>query len=81
MSSFVFNDFKKRYLEGNVPSADTWTFIPVADSFKQTVEFDDIRLDHYRAIMDFKNVADKRNPDSFDIVGNYINPHQFGKEE
>ena len=44
MSSFVFNDFKKRYLEGNVPSADTWTFIPVADSFKQTFEFDDIRL-------------------------------------
>lgn len=81
MSSFVFNDFKKRYLEGNVPSADTWTFIPVADSFKQTFEFDDIRLDHYRTIMDFKNVADKRNPNSFDIVGNYINPHQFGKEE
>ena len=53
MSSFVFNDFKKRYLNGEVPSADHWTFIPVNESFKTDFEFNDIRLDHYRSLSDF----------------------------
>ena len=41
MSSFVFNDFKRRYLNGEVPSADNWTFIPVNDTFKTEFEFKD----------------------------------------
>ena len=55
MASFVFNDFKKRYLEGSVNKTDTWTFIPVNKSFKETYEHDDIKLENYRNINDFKS--------------------------
>ena len=58
--NFVFNDFKRRFLNGEVPSADTWTFIPVSDTFKTDFEFEDFRLDQYRTIYDFKDVSDKR---------------------
>ena len=61
MSSFVFNDFKKRYLNGEVPSADHWTFIPVNESFKTDFEFNDIRLDHYRSLSDFRDVSNSKN--------------------
>ena len=60
MSSFVFNDFKKRYLNGEVPSADNWTFIPVNESFKTDFEFNDIRLDHYRSLSDFRDVSNSK---------------------
>lgn len=61
MSSFVFNDFKRRYLNGEVPSADNWTFIPVNDTFKTEFEFKNIRLDHYRSLSDFRDVSNSRN--------------------
>ena len=63
MSSFVFNDFKKRYLNGEVPSADHWTFIPVNESFKTQFEFEDIRLDHYRSLSDFRDVSNSNKDD------------------
>lgn len=81
MSSFVFNSFKKRYLNGEVPSADEWTFIPVADTFKKHFEFDDVRLDHYRTICDFYTVNHNKNADYFYIHGDYINKNQFGAEQ
>lgn len=39
MESFIFNDFKRRIVEGEVPLEDTWTLFPVNKSF--TAEFDD----------------------------------------
>ena len=29
MASVIFNSFKQRYLNGEVPRSDTWNFIPV----------------------------------------------------
>lgn len=81
MSSFVFNSFKERFLNGQVPANDTWTFIPVNDTFKKVFEFDDIRLDHYRTLADFDQVSKKKNNNAFQISGDYINPNQFGTEE
>ena len=60
MSSFVFNDFKRRYINGEVPSADNWTFIPVNESFKTDFEFKNIRLDHYRSLSDFRDVSNSK---------------------
>ena len=53
MSSFVFNSFKERYLKGEVPTKDTWAFIPVAKNFREQYEFNDVRLDQYRSLSDF----------------------------
>lgn len=54
MSSFVFNEFKKRYINGEVPSADTWHFIPVNEKFKDTYTQNDVELNCFRTIDDFK---------------------------
>ena len=56
MSSFVFDSFKKRYLTGNVPTNDTWHFIPVNENFKKLYEINDAKLYHYRNINDFQKV-------------------------
>lgn len=56
MSSFVFDSFKKRYLTGNVPTNDTWHFIPVNENFKRLYEINDAKLYHYRNINDFHKV-------------------------
>lgn len=69
MSSFVFNDFKKRYLNGEVPSADNWTFIPVNESFKTDFVFKDIRLDHYRSLSDFRDVSNRNEQNLFTYSG------------
>lgn len=57
MSSFIFNEFKKRYLEGKVPSKDTWHFIPVNDTFKKVFDKDSEDLSKYRTISDFSAVS------------------------
>lgn len=81
MSSFVFNDFKDRFLNGEVPSADSWYFIPVSEDFKDKFEFSGIRLDHYRSLSDFKDVSDKRyNKELFDYSGTEIGTNHKGKE-
>jgi hypothetical protein len=56
--NFIFNDFKRRFLNGEVPSADTWYYIPVSDTFKEKFEFDDYKLEQYRTLFDFKDVSD-----------------------
>ena len=60
--NFVFNDFKRRFLNGEVPSADTWTYIPVSTAFKNFFEFnngsDEYKLEQYRTLFDFKDVSD-----------------------
>ena len=53
MSSFIFDNFKKRFLTGGVPQTDTWHFIPVNEDFKTVYEHDDVKLYHYRNINDF----------------------------
>lgn len=53
MSSFIFDNFKKRFLTGGVPKSDSWHFIPVNDTFKTLYEHDDVKLYHYRNINDF----------------------------
>ena len=73
MSSFVFNKFKDRLMNGEVPSADTWTLIPVSEEFKNKFEFNDVRLDHYRSLSDFKDVSDRKYEGKvFDYVGTEI---------
>lgn len=81
MSSFVFNKFKERYLNGEVPSADTWTFIPVSEDFKDKFEFDDVRLDHYRSISDFKDVSNARYSGTlFNYTGTELGENHLGVE-
>lgn len=63
MSSFIFDNFKKRFLTGGVPKTDSWYFIPVNDSFESTYEHDDVKLYHYRNINDFKQA----NPAGFNF--------------
>ncbi|MBO7526622.1 MAG: hypothetical protein J6T74_01845, partial [Clostridia bacterium] len=70
MSSFIFNDFKKRYLNGEVPSADNWTFIPVTDTFKKHFEFDDIKLEQYRSLSDFNDVSVAKQTPYLTYTGN-----------
>ena len=53
MSSILFNNFKKRFLSGNVPSADDWYFIPVNSVFKTTYDTDKMPLEQYRNVDDF----------------------------
>lgn len=53
MASIIFNSFKKRFLQGKVPSADTWHFIPVNSAFKAAYEYDNIKLEQYRTVDDF----------------------------
>ena len=68
--NFVFNDFKRRFLNGEVPSADTWTYIPVSDKFKSDFEFKDYKLEQYRTMYDFKLVSDNLyGGKSFNIEG------------
>lgn len=57
MSSFVFNNFKKEFLEGKVPKENVWTFIPVGSDFKQTYEKENVLLEQYRNIADFNSVS------------------------
>lgn len=51
--SFVFNSFKQRFLNGQVPSADTWRFIPVNRTFQENFGQDDFALEQYRSLSDF----------------------------
>jgi len=53
MSSILFNNFKKRFLSGNVPSADEWYFIPVNSVFKNTYDTTRMPLEQYRNVDDF----------------------------
>lgn len=57
MASVIFNSFKQRFLNGEVPGNDTWNFIPVNNRFKD--EFGDspssnYKLAQYRSLDDFK---------------------------
>ena len=51
MESFIFNDFKRRIIEGDVPLTDTWTLFPVNKSF--TADFDD-KLEYVKSANDFR---------------------------
>jgi len=53
MSSVVFNSFKQRYLNGEVPHDDEWKFIPVNKSFTKNFGQDEFPLEQYRSISDF----------------------------
>lgn len=50
MESFIFNDFKRRIVEGDVPLTDTWTLFPVNKSF--TADFDG-KLEYVKSANDF----------------------------
>lgn len=57
MASVVFNPFKQRFINGEVPSADTWNFIPVNRKFKKEfAESSEYKLEQLRDINDFKMV-------------------------
>lgn len=53
MSSVVFNSFKQRFLNGDVPREDVWKFIPVNKAFTQKFGMDDFPLEQYRSLSDF----------------------------
>lgn len=75
MSSFVFNSFKKRYLNGEVPVNDNWTFIPVSEDFKNKYEHDDVKLEMYRSLSDFNRVS----PETFKYECSAQGPYIKGK--
>lgn len=53
MSSIIFNNFKKRFLKGNVPANDEWYFIPVNNKFINTYDTTKMPLEQYRNVDDF----------------------------
>lgn len=57
MASVIFNSFKQRYLNGEVPRSDTWNFIPVNKNFTNTFDdkSSDFTLEQYRTLDDFAN--------------------------
>ena len=57
MASVIFNSFKQRYLNGQVPRSDTWNFIPVNKNFTKTFDdkSSDFALEQYRTLDDFAN--------------------------
>ena len=57
MASVIFNSFKQRYLNGEVPRSDTWNFIPVNKNFTNTFDdkSSDFALEQYRTLDDFAN--------------------------
>ncbi len=57
MSSFIFNSFKERFLRGDVLSRDTWKFIPVNKRFKDTFENEEVKLEYFRSIQDFRDFS------------------------
>lgn len=75
MSSFIFNSFKKRYLNGEVPTNDKWTFIPVSEDFKNRYEHDDVKLEMYRSLSDFNRVS----PETFKYECSAQSPYIKGK--
>lgn len=48
MSSFIFNDFRERYIRGEVPSTDVWYAYPVTSAFTDTFDNDDIKLNQFQ---------------------------------
>ena len=65
MASVVFNPFKQRFINGEVPSADTWNFIPVNRKFKKEfAESSEYKLEQLRDINDFKMVNSSAWDDS-----------------
>ena len=52
MNSFVFNSFKERFLNGNVPSADKWSFIPMNNSFETNFSSNEFKLEQFRTMHD-----------------------------
>ena len=78
--NFVFNEFKRRFLNGEVPSADTWTYIPVSDTFKAQLENNGCPLEQYRTIYDIKEVSDKKyNGALFNFTGAKTETDGLGK--
>lgn len=55
MSSVVFNSFKQRFLNGDVPREDTWKFIPMNKSFTKLFGQDEFPIEQYRSLSDFRN--------------------------
>ena len=57
MASVIFNSFKQRYLNGEVPRSDTWNLIPVNKNFTNTFDdkSSDFALEQYRTLDDFAN--------------------------
>lgn len=54
MSSVVFNSFKQRFLNGEVPKEDTWTFLPVNKNFNEKFvqAQDEYKLEQFRSLDD-----------------------------
>lgn len=58
MSTIIFNDFKKRFLKGEVPSADYWNFYFVDKDFKDDCETYNYSLEQYRNLSDINSTID-----------------------
>ena len=50
MDSFVFNSFKERFINGEVPEYDTWTLWPVNKAF--TADYEPV-IARFRTLDDF----------------------------
>ncbi len=71
MSSVVFNAFKQRFLNGEVPKNDTWTFLPVNKKFNNTFvrTQDEFKLEQFRSLSDlFDHNFDAMNNSYFEGI-------------
>lgn len=52
--SVVFNSFKDRFVNGQVPKEDTWTFVPVNKEFTANFGNGDYQVEQFRSVEDFQ---------------------------
>ena len=62
MDSFVFNSFKERFINGEVPEYDTWTLWPVNKAF--TADYEPV-IDRFRTLNDFISYNKQSVPESW----------------
>lgn len=58
MSSFVFNSFKQNFLNGNVPSSFSATFLPMNDTFLDNFTRSGFSVEQFRNIDDLQQFKD-----------------------
>lgn len=66
MSSFIFNEFKKRFLNGEVENNGTkWFFQPVKKEFIENLNGDNIKPEQFKTLDSIKNYLNRNSEDGF----------------
>lgn len=66
MSSFIFNEFKKRFLNGEVENNGTkWFFQPVKKEFIENLNGDNIKPEQFKTLDSIKNYLNRNGENGF----------------